>query len=156
LPDRGAPNDVVSLHITAPPERIYALISDIAQMGRWSPETYRTRWLGSADAAVPGARFKGYNRWHWVRWSTTVEIDVADPGRELTFWTVFRGQRKTRWSYTFAPRDGGTDVTETRTRVRLPLPEYSFERLMMRGHEDSFKHGMLATLQRLKDAAEAV
>jgi len=154
LRDDPPPNDTVQLHVNAPPERIYDLISDIANMGRWSPETYRTRWLNGATGAAVGARFKGHNRWKWMRWSTTVRIEVAERGRELTFCTMFRRHRATKWSYTLTPAGGGTDVTETRTRVHIPIPEYTYQRLFMRDHEGSFKHSMLATLQRLKEAAE--
>lgn len=61
--------------------------SDVGNMGRWSPETYRTKWV-RGTTAVPGARFKGYNRWRWICWSTTAGVEVAERGREFTFATV--------------------------------------------------------------------
>jgi len=149
------PDDLVSLHIAASPERLYELVSEVTNMGRWSPETRRARWVDGSTAPVVGARFKGSNRWHWVRWRTTVQIEAADAGREFTFCTMFRGTRATRWSYRFQPVAGGTLVTETRTRIAKVNPEYAFERVFMRGHEASFKHGMLATLRRLKAYVEA-
>lgn len=30
----------VQIHIEAPPEKIYTLVSDVARMGEWSPECY--------------------------------------------------------------------------------------------------------------------
>jgi uncharacterized protein YndB with AHSA1/START domain len=151
-----APNDVVSLDIAAPAKEIYALISDITKMGRWSPETYRTRWLGGASGAEAGARFKGYNRWHWVRWATRVEVQVADPGHEFSFCTIMYGKPRTLWSYTFFAKGGGvTQVIETRTSFSTTFVYGNFQRYAMRGHVESFKDGMLQTLQRLKVAAEA-
>ena len=142
------PDDSVSLHIDAPPDRVWALVADITQMPRWSPETYRTRWIRGATRAVPGARFRGTNRWHFIRWTTTVEIEVADPGRELTFVTILEGAKRTRWSYRFDARDGGTLVTESRTRLSIAPIRGNFDRLFMRGHQESFCEGMRQTWNR--------
>lgn len=151
----GSPNDVVSLRIAAPPQRLYDLLSDITQMPRWSPETYRTRWIRGATRAVPGARFRGTNRWRWIRWTTTVEVEVADPGRELTFVTVLSGRKRTRWSYTFEAQNGGTMVTESRTSLSVSLVRGNFDRFFMRGHVESYTSGMRMTLERLRAVAEA-
>src|ERR1700736_3119216 len=94
-------DDEVSLHIAASPERLYELVSDVTNMGRWSPETKQARWVDGSNAPVVGAKFKGSNRWRWVRWTTTVRIEAAEPGREFAFCTEFRGTRATRWSYRF-------------------------------------------------------
>jgi polyketide cyclase/dehydrase/lipid transport protein len=149
------PDDQVSLHIAASPERLYELVSEVTNMGRWSPETRRARWVDGSSVPVVGAKFKGSNSWRWVRWRTTVHVEAAEPGREFTFCTVFRGNRATKWSYRFQLVAGGTLVTETRTRIAKVNPEYAFERVFMQGHEASFKHSMLATLRRLKAHAEA-
>jgi uncharacterized protein YndB with AHSA1/START domain len=144
----------VSLEIDAPPERVYDLVADITNMPRWSPETYKTRWIGGATRAIPGARFRGTNRWRFIRWTTTVEIEVADPGRELTFATVMEWAKRTRWSYRFEPKDGGTVVTESRTRLSVAPIRGNFDRLFMLGHQAAFADGMLTTLKRIKAAAE--
>ena len=149
-----APDDVVSLQVAADPQRVYDLVADITNMPRWSPETYRTRWIGGATHAVPGARFRGSNRWRFLRWTTTVEIEVAQPGRELTFCTVLEGRKRTRWSYTFEQRDGGTLVTESRTRLSIAPLRGNIDRLFMLGHQAGFRQGMLTTLQRIRTAAE--
>lgn len=60
------PNDAVVLDIAAPPARVWDLVSDVRNMGRWSPETFSTRWLRGAMLPEPGARFRGWNRWHWL------------------------------------------------------------------------------------------
>ena len=133
---------------------MYALVSDITNMPRWSPETYRARWVGGATGPKPGARFKGTNRYGPLRWSTNVEIEVADPGREFTFVTVITGRRRTRWSYLFEPFEDGTKVTETRTRLSKALFHTLAENIFISDHQQSFAGGMLVTLQRIKAAAE--
>ena len=149
------PDNAVSVDVAADPERVYALISDIRNMPRWSPETIRTRWTKGATGPAVGARFRGTNRWHFIRWTTTAEIEAAAPGREFTFVTVMEGDKKrTRWSYTFEPKDGGTLMTESRYRLSIAPIRGNFDRLFMRGHQDDFKEGMRMTLERIKTAAE--
>ena len=148
------PDNAVSVHIAAPPERIWRLVSDITQMPRWSPETYKTRWIDGATHATPGARFRGANRWHFIRWATTVEIEVAEPGRELTFVTFVEGKKRTRWSYVFEAKDGGTLVTESRTRLSVAPLRGNIDRLFMWGHVAGYTNAMRTTLERIKAAAE--
>lgn len=98
--------------MAAPPEKAYDLVSDLPRMGELSPENKGGRWLGGATGPVKGARFKGHNSNGWRRWSTTVRIEEADPGRELTFRVAFWGIPVSRWSYAFAEAEQGCTVTE--------------------------------------------
>jgi uncharacterized protein YndB with AHSA1/START domain len=152
-----APNDEASIEIAAPPLRLWRLVSDVTQMPRWSPETFRAQWLdGLGATATPGARFRGWNRSGWVTWSTLCEVDVCDPGVEFTFSTRFGRHVGTRWTYRFAANGaGGTRVTETRTALYKPRYARLAYATILRGHEDSFAAGMARTLERLKLAAEA-
>src|SRR5688572_8908845 len=88
------PSDEVSLHVEAPPERIYEIVTDIAQMGRLSPECTGGKWLDGATGPAVGARFKGSNKRGWARWSTTNEVVAAEPGAAFSFETQQSG---TRW-----------------------------------------------------------
>ncbi len=125
-------------------------------MGEWSPECYRVRWLeGAKSPATAGARFKGSNRFGWLRWSMTCEVKAADPGRELAFSTV-RGEREcVRWRYQLEPANGGTDITESFEVVWLPLDARIGEDFLMRDRDRRREQGMRATLERIKAIAEA-
>jgi uncharacterized protein YndB with AHSA1/START domain len=144
----------VTVHIDAPPERLYDLISDVTRMGEWSPECYKCVWQGNATEPAVGASFKGSNRQGWIRWSTTAEVMEAEPGKVFAF-TVKNGQRElTRWRYTFDEANGGTDVTESYEAVYEPLYVRVFERFFMRNRERQLEDGMRSTLERLKAVAE--
>lgn len=149
------PNDAVSLDIAAPADVLWRMVSDIRNMGRWSPETFSTRWLRGATGPAPGARFRGWNKWRMFYWATNSEIDVAEPGREFAFSTVVWGKKRTRWAYVFEPLVDGTRVTETRTVFSNTWFRAFVQRWLMSGHKESFADGMATTLQRLKQAAEA-
>lgn len=151
----SAPGDSVTVRIAAPAERLYDIVTDIAAMGRLSPECTGGRWLGGATGPAVGARFRGTNRRGIARWSTTNEVVVADAGREFAFETQQSGMR---WTYRFEPDGDGTLVTEERAAFRpRPLLARAFTNLALGGsedHEDELRAGMLATLERLRAVAE--
>jgi hypothetical protein len=147
----------VSIHVDAPPDAVYALVSDLPRMGEWSPECQRCEWLGGASAATVGARFKGRNRIGWRRWSTKGEVVAAAPRRALA-WGVRSGFNLpvARWRYVMEPKpEGGTEVTEStedqRGRIMHVLG------WLATGVSDRGPHnteGMRQTLQRIKAEAE--
>jgi uncharacterized protein YndB with AHSA1/START domain len=149
------PADQVSLHIEAPPERIYDIVTDIAQMGRLSPECTGGRWLDGATGPAVGARFKGSNKRGFARWSTTNEVVEAEPGRAFSFETQ---QSAARWTYRMAPEGTGTMVTETRELFKKrPTVAVVFTKLLLggeEGHSEELRAGMRQTLERVKAIAE--
>lgn len=46
----------VTLHIDAPPERVWKLVSDITKMGEYSPEVIEAEWTRGATGPEVGAR----------------------------------------------------------------------------------------------------
>ena len=150
------PPDQVSLRIDAPPERIYDVVTDIAQMGRLSPECTGGRWLGDATGPAVGARFKGSNKRGIARWSTTNEVVAAEPGRRFSFETQ---QSAARWTYELEPDGAGTLVTERRELYKKrPTVAVIFTKLLLGGedgHSEELRDGMRQTLERVKAVAEA-
>ena len=67
--------------IAAPAETVRTLVSDVTQMGEWSPEAVGAEWLGGATGPTVGACFKGSNQRGRRRWSTKAEVVEAEPGR---------------------------------------------------------------------------
>jgi hypothetical protein len=148
----------VSIHIDAPPDRVYDLVADLPNMGKWSPECQRCDWLGGATAAAPGAKFKGRNRNGWRRWSTTGTVVTADRGHELA-WDVASvfGLPVARWRYLIEPDDGGSRVTESTYDLRgVVMNVLGRVATGVGNRADHNKAGMEATLRRIKESAEAV
>ena len=46
----------MTVHIEAPAEQIWDLVSDVTKIGRYSPETFEAEWLDGATG--PGGRSK--------------------------------------------------------------------------------------------------
>jgi Polyketide cyclase / dehydrase and lipid transport len=138
-----------TIHIDAPPERVYELVSDVGRMGQWSPECYRAEWVDGATGPAPGARFKGHNKRGPLRWSTKPTVLVANPGTEFAFRT-----RETVWRYQMQDGPGGgTDLTESFEVESYNLLFRIFDPPARR--QPVLTKGIETTLQRIKAAAES-
>jgi uncharacterized protein YndB with AHSA1/START domain len=144
----------VSREIAAPPERLWALVTDLAEMGRWSPENTGGTWIGGATGPSLGARFRGTNRRGLHRWSTLAVVVQWEPTTSFAFDVSAVGFPVARWEYRFEATERGCRVTETFTDRRGRLI-----RMLGRpvsGVGDRAAHnraGMETTLARLDEAA---
>jgi uncharacterized protein YndB with AHSA1/START domain len=147
----------VTLHIDAEPTEVWALVSDITQMGTYSPEVFEAEWLGGATGPAVGARYRGHvkrNERGPTYW-TECEVTECVPGEVFEFAVVIRDRPVNTWRYELRPTaGGGTDATESFrmpdnlfTKIWRPLGGFLRER---RNERD-----MLRTLERVKAAAEA-
>ena len=55
-------HDSVTVHITAPPEPIWELVSDVTKIGRYSPETFEAEWIEGATHWVQHEEPERVNR----------------------------------------------------------------------------------------------
>lgn len=145
-----------SVVIDRSPEDVYDMVADVTHMGDWSPVCTSCWWV-EGDGPAVGARFGGRNETPERTWETTCQVVAADRGRELTF--VVEGAQ-TRWSYTFAPVAGGTEVTESwelgdRGRAVFAERFGSEADATLADRQAKARTGMATTLTALKAAAEA-
>jgi carbon monoxide dehydrogenase subunit G len=151
-------HDEVSNEITATPEAVYALVSDITRMGDWSPECIRCSWSKGATGPEVGARFKATNKGRrGPAWFDTPTVTVADPGHEFAFNRNGPGIGSYTWHYRMEPTATGTRVTESFDAAR-PLGSvmtWITEKWTGSADRDADLHrGMTETLARLKAEAE--
>jgi uncharacterized protein YndB with AHSA1/START domain len=146
----------VSVDISAPPEQVWGMISDVTRMGEWSPETERGEWLRGATGPATGAKFKGTNRNGKKKWDTVATVLAADPGRTFSFRVTAAGLKVADWAYSLEPTATGCRVTETwtdrRGRIVAALGKPVSGVADRAGHNRS---GMEQTLAGLKAAAES-
>lgn len=145
-----------TLHIDAPAELVYDLVSDLRRMGEWSPECERVTWRGGATHAVRGAGFTGHNRSGTIRWVTFGTVTAAERGRYLAF-DIFVGPiQVSRWEYIFAPDDDGhgCTVAEQWTDRRSGMQKALGNRVVG-DRTDANRNGIKQTLRALKLVAES-
>ncbi|MFF5505665.1 SRPBCC family protein [Streptomyces roseolus] len=99
-----------SVVVDAPPAVVYALVSDLRNMGRWSPEC-RGVWVPRPPAR-PGSRFIGFNRRGPFLWPTVGRVTQARRDSAFVFDISAFGLPIARWGYRFEPEGSGTRVTE--------------------------------------------
>ncbi|MDO7869212.1 SRPBCC family protein [Nocardioides jiangxiensis] len=121
-----------SIWVDVAPEVAYDAVSDVTQMGRWSPENTGARVASSARRAHVGMTFVGDNRRGPARWQTRCTVTAADRGSRFAFdvhrWGVapcLLPVAVASWAYAFEARDGGTLVTETWRDGRTRWPHLS-------------------------------
>ena len=150
--DKGTRGEA-TVHVDAPPDAVYAVVSDVTRMGEWSPETVRCEWVDGATGPAVGARFKGSNKRGIARWSTTPTVVVADAGREFAFVV----DDTTKWSFRCEPDGAGTRLVESfEMMAAMPRRYVLAERYIMRikDRRADLERGMAETIGHIKAAVE--
>ena len=107
-----------SVDVAAPADVVWALVSDLPGMGRFSPETRGGTWTGGASGPAVGARFRGRNAQGLRRWSTQVTVVECVPGCTFGFAVSSLGLPVALWRYEVEPAATGCRVTESWTDRR--------------------------------------
>lgn len=152
--DSTVNNLQAEIEIDAPPAKVWALVSDLPAMARWSPQTYRTFMRGAGK----GAKMVNINKSGWRIWPTTSMVKDFEPNKRLMFKVR---ENKARWSYDLEPLDDGvrTRVVETRdvTGGTSGVSRFLVDKFF--GGNDNFESTLTAdmkkTLQRLKSEVES-
>ncbi len=147
--------DSVTVHMAAPADKIWDLVSDVTKIGSYSPETFEAEWLEGATGPAVGAKFRGHVKRNGkgpIYWTTCV-VTAAEPGRSFAFGVGPEGKPLNVWSYALEPKGDGTDVTESfELTPTLPLRLYWTLFGWSRGKTN--RNGMRTTLERIKAAVE--
>jgi hypothetical protein len=147
--------------IHADPHTVYDIVADVTSTGERSNECRRVEWLPGAQQPVPGARFRGYNRFRFARWSRVCEIVEAERGETFGFRTVperFDPSRRdsTTWRYDLTPHPDGTLVRHSYEITVPPLrPFKALYGVLLPQHRD-MRPAMRHTLYELARAATSL
>ncbi|MEO3939080.1 SRPBCC family protein [Dermatophilaceae bacterium Soc4.6] len=101
-----------TVRVAASPEQVYALVTDIARTGEWSPICQSCWWDEGAlvdGAPRVGSGFTGRNVTPDRTWETHSTVIAADPGKAFA-WEV--GEGLVSWAYTMAPVEDASELTE--------------------------------------------
>ncbi|MEQ6899867.1 SRPBCC family protein [Nocardioides sp. YIM 152588] len=148
----------VSVHVAAPVDRVWDLVSDVTRIGEFSPETFEATWTHGSTGPEVGARFKGHVKRNGVGptyWSPCT-VTVCEPGEAFEFSVGLDTNPINNWGYRLeaATEDG---VEGTRVTVRLTPAWYNraYWALLGRLRGRTNERGMRTTLERMKAVLEA-
>lgn len=107
------PTTEVDLFIAAPPDAVWAVVSDIELPTRQGGELKEVAWLDGATEPAVGAHFRGRNHHEAVgTWETTSTVVECEPGVAFA-WAVGDVDAPTAtWRFTLTPEGGGTRLRQ--------------------------------------------
>jgi hypothetical protein len=143
-----------SIEIAASPQDVFAVITNLPEMGRLSPENTGGTWLGGATSATLGAKFKGTNARGGDTWTTTARVSTYEPPSRFVFDVTFGPFSVAKWEYDIEVTPSGCRVNERWTERRNALVRRSdkkagFDRAAFT------KISIRETLEKLKEACES-
>ncbi len=149
-----------SIEIAATPAEVWALVTDIPRMSKWSPQVVKSTVKGGEVKL--GATFANLNKQGIKRWPTggkVVRFTPPDDGTPGDFAFKIR-ENKTIWSFQLEPTaGGGTRLTERReTPQGISGVSLLLTKVVLGGQEgftDELRRGIRQTLERIKAEAEA-
>ncbi len=100
----------VSELLPAPPDEVYALLTDVERMGGLGPENTRSAWE-SEDRGV-GAVFRGWNVVQGNAYDVPCTVVAAAPPRAFAWAVGDTALPSATWSYDLVEEGGGTRVTQ--------------------------------------------
>lgn len=147
--------DSVTVTMQAPPEKIWALITDVTRIGEFSPETLEGRWINGATGPAVGAKFQGHVKRNGrgpMYWATC-RILTCEENRDFEFVVEVGGKGANTWRYRLEPTPGGTAVTESYSLTPMLLMRVYWTLLgPLRSRTN--RNGMRTTLERIKKVVE--
>jgi uncharacterized protein YndB with AHSA1/START domain len=143
-----------AVDVAAPPEAVWAVVSDVTRMPEWSPELRRLCVLGGAKQPRVGTRLLGINRRGLVAWPTTSRVTRFEPGRAVAWKTRESGAT---WTYELEATGTGTRLTGRRDLPKFTLGTTVFGPIIggAEGHDRELADGIRSTLDQIKAAVEA-
>ncbi|MEV6057998.1 SRPBCC family protein [Streptomyces sp. NPDC052107] len=157
------PTVEVRTWIDAPPDRVWALVSDIALMPAMSEELQSVEWLDGADGPTVGARFVGHSKHEaFGEWSTTSHVIECEPERVLAWAVQDPATPSAIWRFRLRPETGGTELSQWmqlgpgRSGLSVAIdrmPDKEQKIVFVRLRE--FERSITTTLGRIKKRAEA-
>jgi carbon monoxide dehydrogenase subunit G len=103
-----------SVMIAAPPETVWARVTDLTRMGDASPVCTGCDWDDPDTGFADGAWFTGHNVDGERTWSSRCEVVDVVPGQSFGFVNHGGGDLDlVRWGYEVEPDGDGTRLTES-------------------------------------------
>ena len=150
--------DQVTVHIAAPPEVVYALVTDITRTPELDPEVRGGAWQAGVPGPAVGARFRIVRERAGRTWKTDFMVVVARPGRDFAVTDADRHTGTVVWRYRMEPDGTGTRLTQSYevTKAGTMVGRFILQRRHGAGDRRAArKQNMRETLERIRAVAES-
>ena len=105
------PTAEATIHVSAPPEVLWTLVSDIHLVASLSREVQEVAWLDDVREPAVGAAFKGRSRHPQVgEWTTMSRVVACDPPRVFAWAVENPDDPAAVWRFELTPHEGGTEL----------------------------------------------
>ncbi|PZS21697.1 MAG: cyclase [Pseudonocardiales bacterium] len=156
------PSLEVSLTVAAPPERVWALVSDVTRVGDWGAECVAAKWVDGADGPAVGARFLGHQVRQDREWETTSVVIESEPGVSFAWAVEDPAYPAASWRYQLDSDGSGRTVVRYRAVMGPGLSGLTariaevpaIEERIIADRLKEHDRNMMMTLQAIKRAAE--
>ena len=111
-----------TIEISACPEAVFAILTDLDRLPLLSPENERCEFLGDSTTVEIGARFRGYNRARDYEWHADCVVTELEPGRSFAYEVPPQFEHATTWRYVVESHGDGCIVTESFEAPMLACP----------------------------------
>ncbi|MFT4200596.1 SRPBCC family protein [Gordonia sp. (in: high G+C Gram-positive bacteria)] len=144
-----------STDISASPEAVWAVVSDLRRMGEWSPQCRKMIVRGNPIGV--GTTTININRRGALVWPTRAKVVRYEPNKAIA-WRV--AENHTVWTYEIEPKGKGVVLTERREAPggKTTAVSSTLVNALMggrEGFENELRVGMAESLGKIKRAAEA-
>lgn len=151
---RQNPSGQVDVEVAAPPEVVWAVLTDPTRIPEWSHECCEVELLEPGPVGL-GSRFRGSNRAGRNRWSRICTVFRCDAPREFGYLTSGGPGDATAWHFRIEPTATGTRLTQAYRIVSMPAWLSVVVGLTISSHRDR-SAALREDLVRLAAIAEGV
>jgi uncharacterized protein YndB with AHSA1/START domain len=111
------PTSEAEIYVAAPPDRVWALVTDIELPARFSNEFCGAEWVGERPGPAVGAAFRGRNQHPAIgAWESTSVVVACEAGRVFGWDVQGYGGVAASWRFELEPEGDGTRL---RHRARM-------------------------------------
>lgn len=138
----------VSIDIQAPPDKVYAYLSDFTRHGEWSMSVTKIEQLTPGPVRV-GTEFKSTETIP-IEFESFARITALEPPARIAWESTDHQVFRTEWEFEFSPKGAGTHLVQ---RVTFhPISQLGDQFLPLR--ETQVEPENLSSLARLKQILE--
>lgn len=112
-----------TINVKASPSEVFAVLTDLEQLPKLSPENQRCEFLEGSTTIEVGATFRGHNEARGYEWHADCVVTTFEADKAFEYQVPIDFEHATTWSYHIEPTPDGCRVTESFDAPMLGMPD---------------------------------